>query len=201
MLDQPHLNGATSQSDSHAHIRLACQACQRKKIKCDRTFPCGQCLKSNLECIASSRKQRARHAGKRAVDGELRSRIAKLESLVDSLSGDGSGSAERALSDDASVSSPRRTDSVDLDSPRIGKYVASHFWSSLSTEMAALKEALEEEDEDDGPHNDIPDTQLTSPRKNEPSLGLEHDLILCPPGKVYIMPGAMVCTCVHMIKT
>lgn len=88
---------ASTDANGIQHIRLACQACQRKKvnnpaepevdptaltlakIKCDRTFPCGQCQRSNLQCAQSTRKPRAKRVGKRAVDSELRSRITKLE--------------------------------------------------------------------------------------------------------------------------
>ena len=36
MMDLSPTSGVPDQTDHHYAIRLACQACQRKKIKCDR---------------------------------------------------------------------------------------------------------------------------------------------------------------------
>lgn len=177
----PPQGGPTS--PEHHHIRLACQACQRKKIKCDRNFPCGQCGRSGLQCVPSTRKPRARHVGKRAVDSELRSRISKLESLVESLSGD------MQVSEDTPKSEDSETDSQDPPkdtSPAVGKYMGSPFWSSLTTEVQALREALEDEQaEEDG--------ELTTPSTSSGpgNSSAEYDLIICPPGSVYVMPGAL----------
>lgn len=201
MADQTQTSGnTTSPPDQLSHIRLACQACQRKKIKCDRTFPCGQCLKSNLDCIPSARKRRARHAGKRAVDGELRNRIAKLESLVESLSGD--NVAESDKPQEATESSPAQTrGSVEIESPQVGRYVASTFWSSLSMEMTALREALEDEDDEDELTGETPETSNSSPNKTDVGNTFEHDLIICPPGRIYVMPGVMVRLLVLLSRT
>lgn len=144
-----------------------------------QNFPCGQCTRSNLQCAPSSRKPRARHAGKRAIDSELRSRISKLENLVESLSG------EVGLQDGISGNeSDAQAGTKDLESPAVGRYIGSPFWSSLTTEVQALREALEDElPEDDDP---------TSPSSSS-GLGTsaEYDLIVCPPGSVYVMPGAL----------
>lgn len=67
----------------------------------------------------------------------------------------------------------------------VGKYMSSPFWSSLTTEVQALRDALEEQaDEDDDP---------TSPSTSSgPGGQQEYDLIVCPPGIIYAMPGALV---------
>lgn len=183
-----------TQSDSpdQQHIRLACQACQRKKIKCDRLFPCGQCTRSALHCVPSTRKPRARHAGKRAVDSELRNRISKLESLVESLSGevgagDGTpGSEDEADEDeDDAQNADSKPNQRQSSSGNVGKYMSSNFWSSLTDEVQALREALEEE----------PPEDFDTPTSPSSSSGLqnsgEYDLIICPPGSVYVMSGAL----------
>lgn len=177
----------TSPPADPQHIRLACQACQRKKIKCDRTFPCGQCTKSSLTCVLSARKQRVRHGAKRAVDGELRNRIAKLESLVKGLSGDPAAPVEK--SNEANVTPPTRTNSLDVNSPVLGKYMANNFWSSLTEEVSALREALEEEDGDeDTPEPNDGQINNFSPR---PGPDIDHDILICPPGRIYLMPGVL----------
>ncbi|KAF2765914.1 hypothetical protein EJ03DRAFT_318599 [Teratosphaeria nubilosa] len=126
--------------DDHQHIRLACQACQRKKIKCDRNFPCGQCTRSSLQCMPSTRKPRTRHGGKRTADSELRHRIAKLESLVESLSGE-VGHPDDLQVDGSNAGTTREpltpAGPVEAASPTVGKYIGSPFWSSLTAEPNA----------------------------------------------------------------
>ena len=181
-------------SGDHQHIRLACQACQRKKIKCSRNYPCTECSRSSLQCVPGQRKPRSRHV-KTAIDSELKNRISKLESLVESLSGDvGSSCAPPPPPSTAAVAplgeaSPAITTpgSNDAPSPAVGKYIGSHFWTTLTSEVQALREVLEEDQDDDEPDVEYP--------SNVPNGGataaLEYDFILCPPGAVYIMPGAL----------
>lgn len=163
-----------------ANHHLACQACQRKKIRCDRTFPCGQCQKSSLHCVPSTRKARARRAiGKRAADSELRTRISKLESLVETLS------SEVGMPEDESIAERQAfEDSGKAASPTTGKYIGNPFWSTLSNEVQALRDALLDDESDEEPPPDSPTT----------STGMapaDHDLLVCPPGLVYVMPGAL----------
>ena len=164
------------------HIRLACQACQRKKIKCDRTFPCGQCTRSALQCVTSHRKPRARHAGKRAVDSELKSRIVKLENLVESLSGEVAANGSTP-----GISSEHSPGSPDATSSAVGKYIGTEFWSSLATEVQALRDALDEDQEEESP-----ETMAGSTSENgSDATAHDYDLLICPPGMVFTMPGAL----------
>jgi len=178
-------------SPERQHIRLACQACQRKKIKCDRFFPCGQCSRSSLQCVPSTRKPRARHIGKRAVDSELRSRISKLEDLVESLSGEvvgGQSQAETPGDDDGAEPEDTATDPPRKSSIAVEKYMGSQFWSSLSTEVQALREALEDEPGE----LDEEDTTPSNSNSSGPANSADYDLLLCPPGTIYVMPGALI---------
>ncbi len=70
------------------------------------------------------------------------------------------------------------------EQPVVGKYIGSSFWSSLTSEVQALKDALEE----GGPEEDEPTSPATS---TVPGAPADYDLILCPPGSVYVMPGAL----------
>jgi hypothetical protein len=63
--------------------------------------------------------------------------------------------------------------------------MGGNFFSSLTTEVQALKEALEDEQLDDV---DTPDSPSTS---SGPSNSAEYDLLICPPGAIYVMPGAL----------
>ena len=185
-------NGLTASPKEEQHIRLACQACQRKKIKCDRHYPCGQCQRSSLQCVPSQRKPRTRHVGKRAVDSELRTRISKLESLVESLSGE--VTSQGGVPADGV---PERKGSTDDSSSAIGKYVASPFWNSLTTEVAALRDALEDEHLDDDQEANGHDlhTNSSNPSNQSPpedANPLDYDLIVCPPGRLFVVPGALM---------
>ncbi|KAF2718020.1 hypothetical protein K431DRAFT_288068 [Polychaeton citri CBS 116435] len=209
----PEHHPHTGLSGDPHHIKLACQACQRKKIKCDRTFPCGQCSRSGLHCVPSTRKPRARHAVKRGVDSELRSRIAKLEGLVETLSSDvatGNGSSKSeagganastsalawsSQAGESPIERPQRQGSLDDSSPAATKYVASDFWSTLSNEVQAIKDVL-----DDEPHasdGEASHQEDHPPPSNLHSMGgastnaQDYDLIICPPGLIYLMPGAL----------
>ena len=185
---QHSASGPQAESAERQHIRLACQACQRKKIKCDRFFPCGQCTRSNLSCVPSTRKPRARHTGKRALDSELRNRISKLENLVESLSGDvAPGSSHTDTPDkDEHDAEPTPEEPSRKSSVAVEKYMGSQFWSSLTNEVQALRDALEE-DQGEGEEDETTPSTSTS----APSNSAEYDLLLCPPGAVYVMPGAL----------
>ncbi|CAK1357718.1 unnamed protein product [Cercospora beticola] len=205
-----HDSPGNAASKSANGLHLACRECQRKKVKCDRTYPCGQCEKAGIQCHISTRKPRAK-TGSRAVDAELRSRIAKLEKLVESFADDdgklpnpetaraaGLGGQERTSSfatppaftpggGTASPGSPR-----DAASPDTSKYVAGNFWSSLTSEVKALAEVFEEDTRsDDG---QTPESVAPSgPYAYDPATGAstQHELILCPPGAIYVMPGVV----------
>merc|ERR1711865_336665 len=51
---------------------FSCQSCRIKKIKCDKTFPCTNCIKNKLECVPQTRKRARPNPGSvTAVDSEI----------------------------------------------------------------------------------------------------------------------------------
>ncbi|KAH0837600.1 C6 transcription factor [Fonsecaea pedrosoi] len=59
---------------------LACVLCQQRKVKCDRIFPCANCVRSRVQCVPSPLlKRRLR---RRPPQKELLERIAKYEDLL-----------------------------------------------------------------------------------------------------------------------
>ena len=124
------------------------------------------------------------------MDTELRTRISKLENLVDSLSGDGGvpGEAEGGEADVAANAS-------EVPSPTVGKYLGSPFWTSLSIEVQAIRDALEEDQGEDDLDLTPPDT---APSNGAPVNATDFDLFICPPGAIYVMPGAMTEPSPHM---
>ncbi|EME83099.1 uncharacterized protein MYCFIDRAFT_80656 [Pseudocercospora fijiensis CIRAD86] len=170
--------------------------------------------RASLPCQISTRKPRAKIA--KTADAELRTRIAKLEKLVQSFQdedgklpsaedikainqlGHTKDNSRRATHTPSSINAPVTSDHaspsspIDATSPATSKYVAGSFWSTLTSEVKALADAFEE----DGPNSD-PDT---SPETTPPapyaldatSITAQYELIFCPPGALYIMPGALV---------
>ncbi|OJJ96982.1 hypothetical protein ASPACDRAFT_33567 [Aspergillus aculeatus ATCC 16872] len=56
---------------------LACVLCQQRKIKCDRTFPCTNCVRAHVQCEQATRQRRRRFPEK-----ELLTRLRLYESLL-----------------------------------------------------------------------------------------------------------------------
>ena len=123
------------------------------------------------------------------MDSELRNRISKLENLVESLSGE-------VATETSSGVSPE-TDENDMEpaideqqtrkpSVAVEKYMGREFWSSLTSEFQALRDALEE-DQGEGEEDETTPSTSTSGHTNP----TEYDLLICPPGAVYVMPGAL----------
>lgn len=57
---------------------LACTSCQQRKVKCDRKFPCSNCVKYRLQCVQGTLAQRKRRFSERA----LLERVRKYEDLL-----------------------------------------------------------------------------------------------------------------------
>lgn len=157
--------------------RLACRQCQRRKIKCDRSYPCIQCEQASITCESSSRKKRTPVQRDSRRDDEIRERLDGLERLVHKLH------AQNEPADSGQQSS----------STASNKYMASSFWDSLSSEVRELREALEKDDDvsdhnlaDSGPESD---TLNVWPSQNQPLQ--QFEFILSGPSSIHIMPGAI----------
>ncbi|KAK4120294.1 hypothetical protein N657DRAFT_658608 [Parathielavia appendiculata] len=59
---------------------LACQLCQQRKVKCDRKFPCSNCVRSNARCVPATLVPRQRR--RRFPERELLARIRHYEALL-----------------------------------------------------------------------------------------------------------------------
>ena len=59
---------------------LACVICQQRKVKCDRKFPCANCIKSQAQCVPATLAQRRRR--RRFSERVLLERLRKYEDLL-----------------------------------------------------------------------------------------------------------------------
>jgi hypothetical protein len=134
----------------------------------------------------------------------LRSRIAKLERLVESFhDSDNKDVAKTELEpmtdDEEDEVDPRAsisegTSPPPATSPNTSKYIAGSFWSSLTAEVQALREVFEEDadasDGEGGSSDPTPSSHSLSLDFGNPANG-GYELIFCPPGQLYVMPGAL----------
>ncbi|KAJ0117153.1 C6 zinc finger domain-containing protein [Diaporthe amygdali] len=58
---------------------LACVLCQHRKIKCDRNFPCANCVKANVTCTPSTPAPARK---RRRPNQDLQERLARCEELL-----------------------------------------------------------------------------------------------------------------------
>lgn len=81
--------------DNHnkTRIKVACEACRKRKVKCDGQHPCLTCSKTGSECIYKERSERQqKKTKKRKLNAStddimhLNSRLAKLEEMLVLLS-------------------------------------------------------------------------------------------------------------------
>lgn len=162
------VDGLSSGDISTPPTPASCTLCRRRKVKCDRTIPCGNCQRSKAECVPfiPSGAARGRQGGRKRKreEGELLERIAKLEGLVKSIEGDETLQSEQekttaegivgAINVDAGGGAPCTHDRNQPTAPRVDKYLATSFWVSLSEEIHGLKDVFggssNDEDEDEG---------------------------------------------------
>lgn len=71
---------STSRQGTKPPRVLACALCQQRKVRCDRKFPCANCLKSGVECVPATTGHRERK--RRFAERQLLDRIRTYEDLL-----------------------------------------------------------------------------------------------------------------------
>jgi Fungal Zn(2)-Cys(6) binuclear cluster domain len=59
---------------------LACVLCQQRKVKCDRKFPCANCIRSRTQCVPATLATRRRR--RKFPERELLERLHRYEDLL-----------------------------------------------------------------------------------------------------------------------
>lgn len=148
---------------------IACTLCRRRKIKCDRDFPCGSCQRAGAQCIPSLRQRipRGRGGGRKAnnTDGALLERIAKLEGLVKDIEAQEKPHDEMKGID--YVEQKPGITSQETSTDGLNRYMGSSFWATLSQEISGLKDVLEESSDDvEGDEDQSPESETLVPRRS-----------------------------------
>ena len=198
----------SARRNQHDQTPKSCTLCRRRKVKCDRTVPCGSCVRAGVQCVPSipSQAPRGRQGGRKPrMNGELLERIAKLEALVENV---GENSNEHGMTPQGMGSIPaagvtkRSLQSIVSDGHNrsqgssnkaagpqrqtsgsgMDRYLGSSFWMTLSEEIHGLKDVLngssDEEDEAGGDHS--PTSSLSSPGPQQPQQVNDSGFVLSP---------------------
>ena len=146
----------------------SCVTCRKRKVRCNKHEPCGNCVKAKIQCTFPP-PGRAPRKPRKPQDAELLKRLRRLESVVDSLGGqvDDDGEThendnhERNISTDGSPAKDNgeRRVSLEFGLGRLmikdgrSRYVSNEFWASLGEEIAEIRNVLDgaSTDEDDDP--------------------------------------------------
>ena len=174
----------------------SCTLCRRRKVKCDRSVPCGNCARGGAECVPSipSKAPRGRQGGrKRRTDGELLERIAKLEALIENVGGDSDEQRRTppSMNNIATVAVTERPPQATVSDgherskgssndanghrsqiPGLGldRYLGSSFWVTLSEEINGIKDVLNgsSDDDDEAEGAQSPASSLSSSGRQPP---------------------------------
>ncbi|KHN96427.1 uncharacterized protein MAM_05716 [Metarhizium album ARSEF 1941] len=65
-------------------IKISCERCRRRKIKCDRKRPCSRCIKAGTECVLQGTGEKQRPVSKSYVQA-LEGQINALEQVIRKL--------------------------------------------------------------------------------------------------------------------
>ncbi|TEA10215.1 Aurofusarin cluster transcription factor aurR2 [Colletotrichum sidae] len=132
---------------------LACVLCQRRKVKCDRKYPCANCIKSKATCSPSIpapvRKRRRPNA-------ELQARLARCEELLAKYA-----AASKEPLDHSVTAAPTQASTIpfyennQLNWKPAGKLVVedgsvrfmdNFLWASVYEELRGMRELVETEE-------------------------------------------------------
>lgn len=90
-----HCERAPESRSSAPRVRLSCEACRQRKVRCDKLSPCTSCMRLGFQCIPVERARLPRGRTRRQpervahTDRELADRVAKLEDLLRQYAPDG----------------------------------------------------------------------------------------------------------------
>ncbi|PHH62631.1 hypothetical protein CDD81_6865 [Ophiocordyceps australis] len=160
----------SSMPPPHKHVRvLACVLCQQRKIKCDRSFPCANCLKANVTCTPSTPAPARK---RRRPNQDLQERLARCEELLKQYASNSvplpapgqvttpthmRAPSTPGFGDTRTESSPDTPMSADgqprgklackvVDDGSGARFMDSYIWASVYEELQAMRNIVETQD-------------------------------------------------------
>ncbi|KAH6975718.1 fungal-specific transcription factor domain-containing protein [Ilyonectria destructans] len=149
---------------------VSCASCRQRKLRCDRTEPCNNCVARKVECkYALATRNRPLAQRQQGSQPQLEGRLRHLEQLIGTLVAERSSSNElqsttsnRDGSDSTMLGGPALrsspsgqpsdSDSAALDDVRPGRivesnsqmtFVSSDHWKAIQNEIAKVREYVE----------------------------------------------------------
>ena len=135
---------------SAPRVRLTCEACRQRKVRCDKLSPCTSCQRLGLVCVPVERARlprgRTRKPAERVggTDKELSERVAKLEALLRKVATERDGDADAIVTEASHPSAevrkvdPNGADHSEIPSPSVPHrphpsttYMGISFWEDI----------------------------------------------------------------------
>ncbi|KAK0376198.1 C6 zinc finger protein [Colletotrichum limetticola] len=132
---------------------LACMLCQRRKVKCDRKYPCANCVKSNTTCSPSIpapvRKRRRPNA-------ELQARLTRCEELLARYA----AASNEPLEDNGTVAPPQSSSIPQYENHEVNwkpagklvteggtvRFMDNFLWATVYEELRGMRKVVEREE-------------------------------------------------------
>jgi hypothetical protein len=137
----------------------SCVTCRRRKVKCNKKNPCGNCVRAKIDCIFPG-PGRAPRKSRKPADAELLERLRRLEGVVTTLNAQVEGheqeAADRekerksstseeacpfAAQNGAKVAADNSVEGLENRFGRLvvekgrSRYINNSFWASLNNEV------------------------------------------------------------------
>ncbi|KAJ6072971.1 hypothetical protein N7467_011056 [Penicillium canescens] len=181
---------------SAPRVRLTCEACRQRKVRCDKLSPCTSCQRLGLVCVPVERARlprgRTRKPAERVggSDKELSERVAKLEALLRKVATERDSDADAIVTEASHPSAevrrvdPDGADHSEIPSPSVPHrphpsttYMGISFWEDIIQQTQELRTVLDDRLEND--HSDIKDStgfglSLVSSESPEGSANSPH---------------------------
>ncbi|PHH93016.1 hypothetical protein CDD83_2126 [Cordyceps sp. RAO-2017] len=156
---------------------LACVLCQHRKIKCDRNFPCANCLKANVTCTPSTPAPARK---RRRPNQDLQERLSRCEELLKQYAADSDPPPSQGPAPQAPVAIAVKPEPPDRTSPESqpsswdpgcrmvneeggARFMDSYVWANIREEFQAMRDIVETEDSEDA---SILDSDDLTPENN-----------------------------------
>lgn len=204
----PNDNNANGGADEGG-VKLnprSCVTCRKRKVRCDKHEPCGNCVKAHIDCIfpppgRAPRKPRKPH------DAELLKRLRRLESVVDSLGAqvdedgvvhehDATNHERRSISTDVDHDTGNdRRSSLEYGLGRLmikggrSRYVSNEFWSSLGEEIHEIRNVLDGATSDDENEQDASKGQESEPYNHHQGFLFGYSSLVYDMSKLHPHPS------------